>query len=91
MSAGIVHFLFVGAFLFAAGAFLVARRPSYGAALAGVPLLLGGAGIDLAASSRFAASSQDQVAGQGFAIVVAAFTLAYVALGAVLARLEIPR
>jgi len=55
MSVGLVHFLFVGAFLFAAGAFLVARRPSYGAALAGIPLLLGGAGLDLTAGSRFAA------------------------------------
>ena len=91
MSAGIVHFLFVGAFLFAAGAFLVARRPSYGGALAGVPLLLGGAGLDLTATSRFAASSADPVGGQELAVVVAAFTLAFVALGAVLARLEIPR
>jgi NADH:ubiquinone oxidoreductase subunit K len=91
MSAGIVHFLFIGAFLFAAGAFLVARRSSYSAALAGVPLLLGGAGLDLTATSRFAASSADPVGGQEFAIVVAAFTLAFVALGAMLARLEIPR
>jgi len=91
MSAGIVHFFFVGAFLFAAGAFLVARRRSYGAALAGVPLVFGGAALDLAANSRFAASAQDQVAGQEFAIVVAAFTFAYFALGAMLARLEIPR
>ena len=91
MSAGVVHFLFVGAFLFAAGTFLVARRPSYRATLAGVSLLLGGAGLDLVATSRFAASSADQVGGQEFAVVVAAFTLAFVALGAMLARLEIPR
>jgi NADH:ubiquinone oxidoreductase subunit K len=91
MSVGIVNFLFVGAFLFAAGAFLVARRHSYGAALAGVPLLLGGAGLDLAATSRFAASSQDQVGGQEFALAVAAMTLAFVGVGALLARLEIPR
>jgi NADH:ubiquinone oxidoreductase subunit K len=91
MSAGIVHFDLVGAFLFAAGAFLVARRRSYGAALAGIPLALGGAGLYLAATARFAASAQDQVGGQEFAIVVAAFTLAYVALGGVLARLEIRR
>lgn len=91
MSVGIVHFFFVGAFLFAAGAFLVARRRSYVAALAGVPLALAGAGLDLAATSRFAASSSDQIGGQEFAIVVAAFTLAFVALGAMLARLEISR
>jgi NADH:ubiquinone oxidoreductase subunit K len=91
MSVGIVHFLFVGAFLFAAGAFVVARGRSYGAALAGVPLLLGGAGLDLSATSRFAASSSDQVGGQEFAIVVSAFTFGFVALGALLARLETPR
>jgi NADH:ubiquinone oxidoreductase subunit K len=91
MSVGIVHFLFVGAFLFAAGAFLVARRRSYAAALAGVLLLLGGAGLDLTATSRFAASSQDQVGGQEFAIAVAALSLAFVGAGALIARLEIPR
>lgn len=91
MSVGIVHFLFVGAFLFAAGTFLVARRQSPGAALAGIPLLLGGAGLDLVATSRFAASSQDQVGAQEFAIVVACFTVAFVGLGVLLARLEIPR
>jgi NADH:ubiquinone oxidoreductase subunit K len=91
MSPGIVHFLFVGAFLFAAGAFLVARRSSYGAALAGIPLLFGGAGLDLTATSRFAASGQDPVAGQEFAIAVAVITFAFVAVGATLARLETPR
>jgi NADH:ubiquinone oxidoreductase subunit K len=91
MTAGIVHFLVVGAFLFAAGAFLVARRRSYAAALAGIPLLFGGAGLDLTATSRFAATSQDQVGGQEFALVVAAFSFAFVALGAMLARLETPR
>jgi NADH:ubiquinone oxidoreductase subunit K len=91
VTVGLVHFLFVGAFLFAAGAFLVARGRSSGAALAAVPLLLGGAGLDLAATSRFAASSSDQVGGQEFAIVVAAFTFAFVALGAMLARPETPR
>jgi NADH:ubiquinone oxidoreductase subunit K len=91
MSVGIVHFLFVGAFLFAAGTFLVARRPSYHAAVVGVALLLGGTGLDLVATSRFAASSADQVGGQEFAVVVAVFTFAFVALGVLLARLEIPR
>jgi NADH:ubiquinone oxidoreductase subunit K len=91
MSAGIVHFLFVAAFLFAAGAFLVARRHSYAASLAGVPLLLGGAGLALTATSRFAAAPQDQVGGQEFAIAVAAMTLAFVGVGSFLARQETPR
>ena len=91
MNVGIVHVLFVGAFLFAAGTFLVARRPTYGATLAGVVLLLSGAGVDLVATSRFAASAQDQVAGQEFAIVVASFSVAFVAIGVMLARRETPR
>lgn len=89
--AGLAHFLFVGAFLFAAGAFLIARRGSFAAALAGVPLMLGGAGLDLAAGARFTASYGDQLAGQEFAIVVAAMALAFVGVGAALSRLEIPR
>ena len=91
MTVGVVHFLFVGAFLFAAGAFVAARRPSLRAALAGVPLLLGGAGLDLVAADRFTASFRDPVGGQGFAIAVALMALAFVGLGSVLARLETPR
>src|SRR5207248_10843986 len=52
VSAGIVHFLFVGAFLFAAGGVLLARRAGVTASLAAIPLMLGGAGVDLAAVSR---------------------------------------
>ncbi|HVD01382.1 MAG TPA: hypothetical protein VNG93_09585 [Candidatus Dormibacteraeota bacterium] len=85
MSVGIVHFLFVGAFLFAAGAFLVARRAAGPPGLAGVPLMLGGAGVDLAAIARFATGTHDQLAGQEFAIIAAGFALAVVALGTRLA------
>jgi NADH:ubiquinone oxidoreductase subunit K len=88
---GIVHFLFVGAFLFASGAFLIARRSSPAASLAAVPLMLGGAAVDLAAVSRFAAGSQDSLSGQEFAILAAGFALALVALGSQLARAETPR
>jgi NADH:ubiquinone oxidoreductase subunit K len=91
MSVGIVQFLFVAAFLFGAGAFLVGRQHSFAAALAGVPLLLGGAGLALAATSRFAASSQDQVGGQEFAIAAAVMTVAFVGVGALVARQETPR
>ena len=91
MSVGIVHFIFVAAFLFAAGAYLIARQQSYAASLAGVPLLLGGAGLALSATSRFAASAQDPVGGQEFAVVVAALALAFVGVGALLARQETPR
>ena len=88
---GITHFFFVGAFLFAAGAFLIARRVAFTAALGGVPLLLGGAVLDLVASNRFSASSHDQLAGQEFAIVVALIALAFVGVGVAIARLETPR
>ena len=54
MSAGLVHFLFLGAFLFAAGALAVARQRSFAGAVAGLPLMFGGAGVDLVAVSRFA-------------------------------------
>ena len=91
MSVGPVHFLFVGAFLFAAGAFLVARRGSLGAALAAIPLMLGGAALDLAAVSRFAAGGHDQLGGQEFAVLVSGFALALVALGARLALPETSR
>ena len=87
MSVGAVHFLFVGGFLFAAGAFLLARRATLGASLAAAPLMLGGAAVDLAAISRFAAGGHDQLGGQEFSVLVAGFALALVALGA---RLAIP-
>jgi NADH:ubiquinone oxidoreductase subunit K len=91
MSVGIVHFLFVGGFLFAAGALAAARQRSFSGALAGLPLMLGGAGLDLVAGSRFATTSADQLAGQGFAVLLAALTLAFVAAGVAVNRLETPR
>jgi len=91
VSVGIVHFLFLGGFLFAAGAFAVARQRSYLGAVAGLPLLLAGAGLDLVAVSRFATARSDQLAGQGFAVLLALLVFAFVAVGAALNRLETPR
>jgi NADH:ubiquinone oxidoreductase subunit K len=91
VSVGIVHFLFVGAFLFAAGGLLLARRAGGAASLAAIPLMLGGAGVDLAAISRFATGSHDRLAGQEFAILAAGFALALVALGTRLAAAETSR
>lgn len=91
MTVGVVHFLFVGAFLFAAGVFLVARRATLGAALAAVPLMLGGAGLDLAAVSRFTGAGAERFGGQEFAVVAAGVALAFVALGARLAATESER
>ncbi|TMD07378.1 MAG: hypothetical protein E6J02_07080 [Chloroflexi bacterium] len=86
MTVTLVPVLFVGGALFATGAFTVAYRRSFPGALAGLPLLLGGAGLDLVGVSRFATSSADRVAGQEFAVVLAGLTLAAVAAGAALAR-----
>ena len=91
MSAGLVHFLFLGAFLFAAGALAVARQRSFAGAVAGLPLMFGGAGLDLVAVSRFATAASDQLAGQAFAVLLAAVALAFVGVGAALNRLEAPR
>jgi NADH:ubiquinone oxidoreductase subunit K len=88
VSAGVVHFLFVGAFLFAAGGFLLARRAGGSDQLAAIPLMLGGAGLDLAAISRFAAGTHDRLGGQEFAILASGFALALVALGTRLATPE---
>ena len=91
MSAGIVHFLFLGGFLFAAGAMAMARQRGFAGALAGLPLMFGGAALDLVAGSRFATSVKDQLAGQEFAVLLTVMTVAYVAVGAALNRLETPR
>ena len=90
MTVTLVPVLFVGGALFATGAFTVAYRRSFPGALAGLPLLLGGAGLDLVGVSRFATSSADRVAGQEFAVVLAGLTLAAVAAGAALARPPAP-
>ena len=91
MSAGLAGFLLVGAFLVGAGAFVVARRASLAAGLAGVPLLLGGAAVDLAAVARFATGSHDQLSGQEFAVLATGFALALVAVGSRLAATETAR
>lgn len=86
MSVTLVHALFLGAAIFAAGLFVIAYRRDLAAALAGIPLLLGGAGIDMAAATRFAASTRlDPVMGQEMAVLLAVAALALVALGAGLA------
>ncbi len=91
MSAGLVAALFVAAALVAAGAFTVAWRREATAALAGVPLMLGGAGVAFAAADRFAAASGPHLAGQEMQVLVAVAALALVALGVGMAGRESPR
>jgi len=92
----LVSVLFVAAALVAAGAFAAAWRRDAIAALAGVPLMLGGAGLALVGVTRFAARAGAAVEtpspiivhvsgpplGQEAAVLAAIVALALVALGA---------
>ena len=91
----LVSVLFVAAALVAAGAFAAAWRRDAMAALAGVPLMLGGAGLALVGVTRFAARANAAVEspspivvhvsgpplGQEAAVLVAIVALGLVALG----------
>jgi NADH:ubiquinone oxidoreductase subunit K len=88
MTAGLVSVLFVCAALVAAGAFIAAWRRDLAAALAGVPLMFGGAGAAFVAVSRFAARSGPPALGQEAAVLIAVAALAAVALGVALAGRE---
>jgi len=95
----LVAVLFVAAGLVAAGAFAAAWRRDAMAALAGVPLMLGGAGVALVGVTRFAARANAAVQtpspvvvnvsgpplGQEAAVLVALAALALVAIGVGLA------
>ncbi len=91
----LVSVLFVAAALVAAGVFAAAWRRDAMAALAGVPLMLGGAGLALVGVTRFAARANAAVItpspivvhvsgpplGQEAAVLAAIVALALVALG----------
>jgi NADH:ubiquinone oxidoreductase subunit K len=62
MTVGLVAVLFVASALVAAGAFVAVWRRDAAAALAGIPLMFGGAGIAFAGVARFA--SRASAAGQ---------------------------
>ena len=81
MTATIVTALFVAAALAAIGVFTVAWRRDLTAALAGIPLIFGGAGIAFAGVARFAAAGGPHVFGQEFALLLAIASIALVALG----------
>ena len=81
MSAGLVSVLFVAAALVAVGAFVAAWKRDLTAALSGLPLMFGGAGVAFAGASRFAAASGSPVVGQEVAALLAVSALALVALG----------
>jgi len=96
MTAGFVAVLFVAVAMVAVGAFAIAWRRDASAALAGIPLMFGGAGIAFAGVARFASraaaavqppSTQIVVSvsgpplGQEAAVLIAIVALALVAMG----------
>jgi len=100
VTVGIVSVLFVAAAMVAVGAFAAAWRRDATAALAGIPLMFGGAGIAFAGVARFSAraaaavqppSTQIVVSvsgpplGQEAAVLIAIAALALVAMGVGLA------
>ncbi len=76
-----VAVLFVAAGLAAIGVFVVAWRRDASAALAGIPLILGGAGIAFVGIARFAAAGTPHLLGQEVAVLLAVAATALVALG----------
>jgi hypothetical protein len=81
MSAGLVSVFFVAGALVAVGAFVAAWKRDLAAALAGLPLMFGGAGVAFAGATRFAAARGGPLVGQEIAALLAVAALALVALG----------
>ena len=96
MTVGLVGVLFVAAALVAVGAFAAAWRRDATAALFGIPMMFGGAGIAFVGITRFAARAAAAVQtpsrevvvgvsgpplGQAAAVLIAIAALALVALG----------
>lgn len=100
-NAGMVQVLFVAAAMVAIGLFAIAWRRDLAAAIAGVPLLFGGAGIAFVGVARFSARAAAAVQpagsprivtavsgpplGQEVAVLLAIVAVAAVALGVALA------
>ena len=91
MTAGLVSVLFVASALVGVGAFTAVWRRDLTAALGGLPLMFGGAGIAFAGVARFAAATGAPILGQGVAVLLAIVALAAVALGVGLAGRETSR
>jgi NADH:ubiquinone oxidoreductase subunit K len=91
MTVSFVSVLFVASALIAVGAFVAAWRRELTSALAGVPVMLAGAGTAFAGISRFASTEDAQLIGQEMAVLLAIVALAAVALGIGIAGREAPR
>ena len=81
MSVGLVAVLFVAAALVAVGAFVATWKRDMTAALAGLPLMFGGAGVAFAGAARFSAAGDPKIFGQEVAALLAVAAVALVALG----------
>jgi NADH:ubiquinone oxidoreductase subunit K len=81
VSTGLVSVLFVAVALVAVGAFVASWKKDLTAALAGLPLMFGGAGVAFAGAARFSAAGDPKIFGQEVAALVAVAALALVALG----------
>ena len=87
----LVTVLFVAVGLVSVGALVAVWRRDLTHALAGLPLMFGGAGTAFVGVSRFAAMSSPQALGQEVAILLSIVGLAAVALGVGLAGREASR
>jgi len=81
MNSSLVSILFVGVALVAVGAFVATWKRDLTAALAGLPLMFGGAGVAFAGAARFSAAGDPKIFGQEVAALLAVAALALVALG----------
>ncbi len=81
LSASLVAVLFVAAALVAVGVFTAVWRRDVTAALGGIPLILGGAGVAFVGVARFAAAGSPHLFGQEFAVLLAIAAVALLALG----------
>jgi len=81
VTVGPVAVMFVAAALVAVGAFTATWRRDLTAALAGLPLLFGGAGVAFAGVARFSAAGGPELIGQEVMVLLAVAALALVALG----------
>lgn len=86
MTVNIVAVLFVASALVAVGAFIAAWKRDLAAALAGLPVMFGGAGVAFVGIARFAAPVP--LLGQEAAVLLAIAALAAVGLGVGLAGRE---
>jgi NADH:ubiquinone oxidoreductase subunit K len=81
VSPDLVAVFLVAGGLFAAGVLAAAWRRDVSSALAGVPLILAGAGVAFVGVARFAGAGAPHLFGQEFAVLLAVAATALLALG----------